>query len=122
MALHPGHGLYHLADDGLVVAADDRPAVYGGDDGLHMVAYELAVGGCRLVGTPATDDLVDGVVPLVNVVSDELDGGTDAVLHVRKLYEGLVASFDVPDLSYPNGGLHVLDVKGIIVTLSARGL
>ena len=72
-----------------------------------------------MVGTPAGDDLVDGVVARPDVVLDELDGGTDAVLHVGKLYEDLIASFDVPDLTYPDGGLHVLDVQGIVVALAA---
>ena len=122
LALHDRHGLHHLADDVLIVAADDCPAVDVGKDGLHVVAYELAVGGCRVVGTPARDDLIDGVIARADVVFDELDAGTDAVLHLVKLSEDLISPFDVPDLSHPDGGRHVLDIQGIVVALAARGL
>ena len=120
LALHHRHGLHHLADDVLVVATDHCPAVDVWKDSLHMVAHMLLVDILRAVGTPPRDNLVDGVVPATDVVLDELDAGTDAVLHVRKLYEDLIASFDVPDLTYPDGGRHILDVQGIVIALSAH--
>ena len=92
LALHDRHGLHHLADDVLVVATNHCPAVDVGEDGFHPVAHVLLIDILSAVGTPSRDNLVDGVIARADVVFDELDAGTDAVLHLVKLSEAIRSS------------------------------
>ena len=102
-----------MAVDGLV-GVELRQVV------AHAPEDRLLVGPCRVIGTPAVDDGVHAVEAQGDIPPQQFDGGTQAVLHIGELCEDLIASLDVPDLTHPDGGLHVLDVQGIAVAGTAK--